>query len=263
MQRSPFGGVAAIMIIAMVSLSAVAAFPNVTHSITPQRAIITNGYIRVEFDALHPSIDWLAAEYVNGSLPAATSPLPTNYPNLVARYTNDKLRRQGVVLERESKDTAGYVVRYASSEAPSPSLTMTIENGATPYRAVLIIAGIVDTVTSPVLTATWRITVTAGEHWFTFASVTQVLQSTAIIGARTSFYLDTPAIYGLFNRGVEPMMNAVFPWFHATDYPHRIYSLGDQRGALELSYQTNDTRDFTMTMMCHNHVCTLIIVVAF
>lgn len=173
----------------------------VTVSASSSRIVLTNGYVRVEVNLGNPCIDVLQADSL-GQLPPANQPAG-NVLNLLGRFNpKDALKRQGIALERDSRSASNQWQQFASTAGAGSSFKAMVQS-STPGLAVVVLSGIVDSVNSSVVSATWTLSLARGSHAFSLATSTTVLAAVPVAAVRTSFYFAPPSVFGFFRqRGV-------------------------------------------------------------
>jgi hypothetical protein len=103
-----------------------------------------------------------------------------------------------------------------------------VKTGVCTFR----VAGIVDSVESPLVREAWTLALAPGDRHFELAIEGEVLQDASIAWIRHSLYVDQLATYGLFSKGVVQMLDAPQGQQHlATLSPlDRWYAIGGHSG---------------------------------
>ena len=195
-----------------------------------QLLVLSNGYVRVEFDLTHPRIAGVSA-YFTG--------LGSYGGNLVTD-------EQGIVLERydaisSEQQQANSSVdgssrersrRHASSAGAASEVGVAILEDSL-AKVVVCISGVVDDVGDPLLSADWTLSLAAGERFFTLDIVARALRTAPVASICIAGYFTPASVYGLFERGVMQRMDSPLPCFASTDLLHRYYAL-DGNGCLDI-----------------------------
>jgi hypothetical protein len=199
---------------------------------TSTRTIVENGYLQLQFNKQYPQIDVLKADFLGEGQYGK---------NLIA----DKGEYTGVVLERQSFD-GNTLKRHSSSfGAVSGVINSKILQNSTDIVSI-VFSGIVDDYSDPTITSDWTVTLARGERSFDLRIVSSAVKdSSDTVNIRVSAYMMPISVFGLFNRGIQQMMNNTKHYFASTDKLQHWYSLGfhpqeEQIGCIDLRPKFKD-----------------------
>ena len=161
----------------------------------PQCVTLSNGYVWVSFDLVHPSIDDIRGDFAGGGA----------YGSNTAATRPDRLHRRGIVLERiwMEPDQDIWPIPSASSRCAAQDLR--VERLAdTGQRASIRITGVVDDCDPRVsaVNSTWTLELRAGDRQFGLrvdAEVTSTAKDVAAVAL--GVYLKDPMTVGTFDEG--------------------------------------------------------------
>ncbi len=193
-----------------------------------QRLTLSNGYIEVGFDLVHPQIDVIQADFTGTG----------QYGRNIVAWKMDGLVRKGIVLERydiqRGEQDGQPAASYASSQGAHPSLAVTIVQSTTD-KVIVRIAGIVDYAPNPLLTSSWTIALAAGERSCQLDISVEALRSESVAGICISSYFSLPSVYGLFERGVMQRIDSPDFSFATSNPLRRFYAIGG--GCIDITAQ--------------------------
>jgi hypothetical protein len=190
---------------------------------TAGEVTVANGYVMAGFNLQHPGIDVLQGD-LTGQGDYGENVLASASPG-------DPLDQGGIFLADAVSD--GGTPYFASTGAPGPDLHVTVLQD-TPNLAVVRIDGIVDDPTNPLVTSSWTLSLRAGERNIRLQTWTRALRTATVFGLRLVSWFQPTSVYGLFQRGVEQMINSPAPYFATTNPLQRVYALGGG-GSFDLS----------------------------
>jgi hypothetical protein len=196
----------------VAAASSQAAIP--TFIVKNHRLILANGFVYLEFDQAHPSIDVIKADFSGQGLYGQ---------NLVA--TNQSAGA-GIVLE--TVDADGTVHR--ATAAASPITYQILQQDAAGLR--LRLDGLQDRSAQPVATATWTLWLPANSRKFTLTSRTVVSHSQPIKAVEVGIYLNQWFMNGLFQRGVMQYVNSGDQLFFTTNSLQTFYTMDNHNGSV-------------------------------
>jgi len=180
------------------------------------RLRLSNGFVDVEFDGLHPSVDVVKADFSGqghyGSNLLATNPAPDT----------------GIVLE--TIDTDGSVhsswgaashIHYKILQHDSAGLSVQIE-------------GLQDRKHHPMAMSTWTLTLPANSRRFTLAARTVISHSRPVKAVEISAHLDQWFMNGFFQRGVMQYVNCGDQSFFTANPLQTFYTMDNRNGSVAI-----------------------------
>ena len=181
-----------------------------------QRLIMDNGFVYLEFNERHPSIDVLKADF-SGQGHYGGNVLSTN-PATGA----------GIVLE--TIDSDGRIRR--SSDASSSVAYKILQHGA---RGITVrIEGVQDRRAHPDVTSTWTLTLLPNRRNFTLTAQTTVVRSRPMKSIQIGLYANQWFMNGFFDRGVEQYVNCGDKAFFTTNRLDDFYTMDNRRGSISI-----------------------------
>ncbi len=172
---------------------------------------------------------------VTSTQPLAAITFPDGVPNTSTSQNPTAMNVLGMTLRQPgggfvTPDLAAHdrppgAADHVSSAGAGPDLSVHVLK-RTPNVVQVRIDGIVDDVENPLLTSSWTLSLTRGARAFSLATQTTAVRSAQLAGADIAAYLAPTSVYGLFQRGVEQMMDSSLPYFASADALHRVYTLG-------------------------------------
>ena len=167
--------------------------------------------------------------------PLASITFPDGVPNTSSSQNATAMNVLGLTMREAgggfvtpdlaANDVAPGAADHRSSDAAGPDLSVRVLQ-RTPLGVRVRIDGIVDDVANPLLTSSWTLSLTRGARMFSLQTQTTAMRTAEVAGVDLSAYLAPTSVYGLFQRGVEQMMDSPRPYFASTDSVHRVYTLG-------------------------------------
>lgn len=207
-----YGCFAVLLVMLTAAVASQAAVP--TFAVRNHQLVLANGYVYLEFNQAHPSIDVVKADYSGRG----------HYgPNLVA--TNSSAGR-GIVLETVDAEGA---VHFASA-AGSPVTYQILQHNAAGLR--LRIQGLQDRTRNPVVTSTWTISLPAKSRKFTLTAQTVVVHSQPVKAIEIGAYLRQWFMNGFFQRGVVQYVNSGNQLFYTTNRLETFYTMDNHNGSV-------------------------------
>lgn len=178
--------------------------------------------------------------------PLASITFPNGVPNTSTSQNPTRMNVLGLTLRKpgggyltpdlSANDAAPGTADHTSSEGAGPNLSVHVLQD-TPSTVRLRIDGIVDDVQNPLLTSSWTLSLTRGARAFSLTTRTTVLRHAEVAGIDVAAYLAPTSVYGLFQRGVEQIMDSPQPYFASNSGVHRVYTLGGG-GSVDLTHLT-------------------------
>jgi hypothetical protein len=201
---------------------------------TSDSVVMRNGYLQLRFNKKHPSIDELYADYSGSG----------NYSNVnIMSHGKDvnQLHRRGIVLERAQRNHGYYrVINYSASSKSAHNDLSVVVVRYTLDEAEIIIRGIPDDSNDPVFVSEWRIGIRRQDRYFTLDIVGSMTKTTDISYVRLSFLTSQQSVFGMFDRGVEQMMNnQQNSYFASNDTVYHLYTMGGS-GSLGITPLKNE-----------------------
>ena len=172
--------------------------------------------------------------FPDGVSNTSTSPNPTTM-NVLGLT----LRKPGggyLTPDLSANDAAPGAADHTSSEGAGPDLSVHVLK-RTPSTVTLRIDGIVDDAQNPLLASSWTLSLTRGARAFSLTTRTTAVRDGEVAGVDLAAYLAPTSVYGLFQRGVEQIMDSPQPYFASNDRVHRVYTLGGG-GSVDLTHLT-------------------------
>jgi hypothetical protein len=198
--------------LAIIPASAKAAVPTLVTN--GSRLILANGYVYLEFDQTHPSIDVIKSDfYGHGSYSR----------NLV---TVSKGGESGIVLETVDADGS----LHRASAAGSHITYQILQNDTS--ALVVSIQGLQDRTDDPVVTGAWTLSLSPNSRNFTLTTRTVISRSRPIKAVQISAYLNQWFMNGLFQRGVVQYVRNGSAIFFTTNALHAFYTMDNQNGSI-------------------------------
>ncbi|MGH8024137.1 MAG: hypothetical protein ACRED1_11175, partial [Limisphaerales bacterium] len=202
------------MILAVPVMAARAASPS--FSVTDHRLIMANGFVHLDFNERHPSIDVVRADF-SGQGHYGDNLLATN-----------PLAGAGIVLETVDPD--GTIHR---SSAVSASITYKIVKRNT-NELMVRIQGIRDRKFRPRATGVWTLTLRAGSREFSLAAQTTIRRSEPVKAIELSVFANQWFMNGFFKKGVVQYVNCANQTFFTTNRLETFYTMDNRRGSIAL-----------------------------
>ncbi|MBU6410862.1 MAG: hypothetical protein KGR98_10795, partial [Verrucomicrobia bacterium] len=202
--------------ILLVFLAAAARSPAAIPTLTvqDQRLILANGFVYLEFDQAHPSIDVIRADFSGQG----------GYgPNLVATNLS---AGTGIVLE--TVDADGRVHR--ASEAASTITYQVLQQDAAGIR--LRIRGLQDRKGQPVAMSTWTLSLPTNSRNFTLTARTVISHSQPVKAVEIGIHLNQWFMNGLFQRGAMQYVHSGDRIFFTTNRLHAFYTMDNHNGSV-------------------------------
>lgn len=194
----------------------------------------------VPFRIYHAAVPILSAR------PLASITFPYGVPNTSTSPNPTRMNVLGLTLRKpgggyltpglSANDAAPGAADHISSEGAGPDLSVHVLR-RTPSAVRVRIDGIVDDVKDPLLTSSWTLSLARGSRAFSLTTRTTAVRDGQVAGADIAAYLAPTSIYGLFQRGVEQIMDSPQPYFASGDGVHRVYTLGGG-GSVDLTHLT-------------------------
>jgi Bacterial alpha-L-rhamnosidase 6 hairpin glycosidase domain len=203
-----------LVLLALVGVAASAAPP--TFTIKNQRLILANGFVYLEFDEAHPSINVIKADF-SGEGHYGSNLVATNSPT-----------ETGIVLE--TVDETGKV-HCASPAASHITYKILRKNAA---ELSVQIRGLQDQETNPALTGIWTISLPASSRKFTLTTKTVVARSQPMKAIKIGAYLNQWFMNGFFQRGVMQYVNSGNQLFFTTNLLHTFYTMDNNNGSVAI-----------------------------
>lgn len=180
------------------------------------RLIMDNGFVHLEFNERHPSIDVAKADF-SGQGHYGDNLLATN-----------PLTGAGIVLE--TIDPGGKLHR--SSEAHS-SITCKILRQDS-RELIVRIDGIRDQKYRPEAAGAWTLTLPANSRNFGFTAQTTILCAHPVKAVEISVYANQWFMNSFFDRGVEQYVNCGDQTFFTTNSLSAFYTMDNRRGSVSI-----------------------------
>jgi len=178
------------------------------------RLILANGFVDLEFDQTHPSINVIKADFSGQG----------HYgPNLVA--TNPSAGT-GIVLE--TVDADGTIHR--ATTANSPITYKILQQDAAGLR--LRLDGLQDRSGQPVATGSWTLWLPANSRKFTLTSRTVISHAQPIKAVEIGFHLNQWFMNGFFQRGVLQYVHSGDQLFFTTNDLRTFYTMDNNNGSV-------------------------------
>lgn len=187
---------------------------NPIFKVEDHRLIMDNGYVHLEFNQRHPSIDIAEADFFGQGHYSG---------NLLA---TNPASGAGIVLE--TFDSSGAVHR--SSDVRS-SITYKILRQDDKGLSVRI-EGIRDRKFRPEATGTWTLTLPANSRKFTFLAQTTILRPRPVKAIEIGIYANQWFMNGLFQKGVVQYVNCSDKTFFTSNPLETFYTMDNRRGSI-------------------------------
>ena len=171
------------------------------------RLILANGFVYLEFDQTHPSIDVIKADFSGQG----------HYgPNLVA--TNPSAGT-GIVLETVDADGT----MHRATEADSPITYKILRHNAAELR--VLVSGLQDRLTQPAAISRWTISLSPNSRKFTLTTQTAISPSHPLKAVEIAIHLNQWLMSGLFQRGIMQYVQNGDQFFFTTNQLLAFYTM--------------------------------------
>jgi hypothetical protein len=187
-----------------------------TFTTNGDRLILANGYVYLEFDQSHPSIDVIKADFSGRA----------HYgQNLAASSESGK---SGIVLE--TVDSDGTI--QCGSKVKSHITHQILQNNASGIS--VSISGLQDQKDEPLAIGTWTLSLPAESRHFTLSARTVISHSKPVKAIEISTYLNQWFMNGFFQRGVKQYVQNGEQIFFTTNALHTFYTMDDRNGSVTI-----------------------------
>ena len=180
------------------------------------RLILSNGFVYLEFDELHPSIDVLKADFAGQG----------HYGNNL--LATNQMSGAGIVLETIDADGSVHSSRAATSRIRYKIL----RNDAD--ELCVRIDGLQDRKRHPVATSTWTLALPAHSRKFTLAAHTVISHPHPVKAIEISAGLNQWFMNGFFQRGVMQYVNCGDQSFFTTNPLQLFYTMDNSNGSVAI-----------------------------
>lgn len=187
-----------------------------TFTARDERLIMDNGFVHLEFNERHPSIDVLKADF-SGQGHYGCNVLATNAQG-----------GEGIVLE--TIDADGRI--YSSSDTRSSVSCQILRRDAS--ELIVCIKNIRDQTKHPDVTSTWILRLTANARHFGLQARTSRNYSHPLKAIQIGVYANQWFMNGFFDRGVEQYVNCGDVAFFTTNSLRDFYTMDNGRGSLSI-----------------------------
>ena len=178
------------------------------------RLIMDNGYVHLEFNERHPSIDIAKADF-SGQGHYGGNLLATNPAS-----------GAGIVLE--TVDSSGRI--YRASDARSSIGYKILRQDADELS--VRIEGIRDRKIRPEAAGTWTITLPANSRKFTLRAQATILRARPLKAIEIGVYANQWFMNGFFQKGVVQYVNCGDQTFFTTNPLETFYTMDNRRGSI-------------------------------
>jgi hypothetical protein len=178
------------------------------------RLILANGFVDLEFDQTHPSIDVIRADFFGQGRYG---------PNLVA--TNPSAET-GIALE--TVDADGTIHR--ATAANSPITYEILQQDAAGVR--LRLDGLQDRTTQPVATGSWTLWLPANSRKFMLTCRTVISRAQPVKAVEIGLHLNQWFMNGFFQRGVLQYVHSGDRLFFTTNDLRTFYTMDNDNGSV-------------------------------
>ncbi|HTV42604.1 MAG TPA: hypothetical protein VMF08_18715 [Candidatus Sulfotelmatobacter sp.] len=203
-----------ITIFSAVATAARAADP--TFKVQDQRLIMENGFVHLEFNERHPSIDVLKGDF-SGQGHYGCNLLATN-PETGADIVLETIDSNGQI--HRSSD-AGSSISYKVFQTALPGLTVRIQD-------------IRDRKSHPNVTSTWTLMLLPNSRHFTLTAQTTVTHSRPLKAIQIGVFANQWFMNGFFDRGVEQYVNCGDRTFFTTNSLRDFYTMDNRHGSISV-----------------------------